>query len=45
MRDFIRMAKAQGKTKMIFDMRGNGGGKRQPSCKLNVEPRTNVSYR
>jgi hypothetical protein len=45
MRDFIRMAKAQGKTKMIFDMRGNGGGKRQPSCKHNVEPRTNVSYR
>lgn len=26
MRDFIRMSKAQGKTKMIFDMRGNGGG-------------------
>ncbi|KAH6637724.1 hypothetical protein C7974DRAFT_355539 [Boeremia exigua] len=26
MRDFIRMCKAQGKTKMIFDMRGNGGG-------------------
>lgn len=27
MRDFIRMCKTQGKTKMIFDMRGNGGGK------------------
>lgn len=26
MRDFIRMCKTQGKTKMIFDMRGNGGG-------------------
>ncbi|KAL1595533.1 hypothetical protein SLS59_008170 [Nothophoma quercina] len=26
MRDFIRSCKAQGKTKMIFDMRGNGGG-------------------
>jgi len=26
MRDFIRMSKAAGKTKLIFDMRGNGGG-------------------
>lgn len=26
MRDFIRKAKAEGKTKMIFDLRGNGGG-------------------
>jgi hypothetical protein len=26
MRDFIRMSKAAGKTKMIFDLRGNGGG-------------------
>jgi hypothetical protein len=26
MRDFIRKAKADGKTKMIFDLRGNGGG-------------------
>ncbi|KAE8831204.1 hypothetical protein HRS9122_08794 [Pyrenophora teres f. teres] len=26
MRDFIRMCKKDGKTKMIFDMRGNGGG-------------------
>ncbi|KAF1920546.1 hypothetical protein BDU57DRAFT_18030 [Ampelomyces quisqualis] len=26
MRDFIRKSKADGKTKMIFDMRGNGGG-------------------
>ncbi|KAJ8110887.1 hypothetical protein OPT61_g6385 [Boeremia exigua] len=26
MRDFIRMCKTQGKTQMIFDMRGNGGG-------------------
>lgn len=26
MRDFIRKSKADGKTKMIFDLRGNGGG-------------------
>lgn len=39
------MAKAQGKTKMIFDMRGNGGGKLQPIYKHNAKPRTNVSYR
>jgi hypothetical protein len=26
MRNFIRKAKADGKTKMIFDLRGNGGG-------------------
>ncbi|KAI8939568.1 hypothetical protein NX059_003332 [Plenodomus lindquistii] len=26
MRDFIRASQAAGKTKMIFDMRGNGGG-------------------
>jgi hypothetical protein len=26
MRDFIRLSKAAGKTKLIFDMRGNGGG-------------------
>ncbi|KAH9880018.1 hypothetical protein J1614_002043 [Plenodomus biglobosus] len=26
MRDFIRKSQAAGKTKMIFDMRGNGGG-------------------
>ncbi|KAF2641563.1 peptidase S41 family protein [Massarina eburnea CBS 473.64] len=26
MRDFIRMSKAAGKTKLIFDLRGNGGG-------------------
>lgn len=26
MRDFIRQCKATGKTKMIFDLRGNGGG-------------------
>ncbi|RMZ70259.1 peptidase S41 family [Pyrenophora seminiperda CCB06] len=26
MRDFIRMCQKAGKTKMIFDMRGNGGG-------------------
>lgn len=26
MRDFIRKSRADGKTKMIFDMRGNGGG-------------------
>lgn len=26
MRDFIRQSKQQGKTKMIFDLRGNGGG-------------------
>jgi hypothetical protein len=26
MRDFIRKSKAEGKTKMIFDLRGNGGG-------------------
>jgi hypothetical protein len=26
MRDFIRMAQKAGKTKMIFDLRGNGGG-------------------
>lgn len=38
MRDFIRMAKAQGKTKMIFDMRGNGGGKQQLICKHDVKP-------
>jgi hypothetical protein len=26
MRDFIRMAQKAGKTKMVFDLRGNGGG-------------------
>ncbi|KAF2685623.1 peptidase S41 family protein [Lentithecium fluviatile CBS 122367] len=26
MRDFIRLSRAAGKTKLIFDMRGNGGG-------------------
>ena len=26
MRDFIRMAVKDGKTKLIFDLRGNGGG-------------------
>lgn len=26
MRDFIRLSKAAGKTKLIFDLRGNGGG-------------------
>jgi hypothetical protein len=26
MRDFIRKAKAEGKSRMIFDLRGNGGG-------------------
>jgi len=26
MREFIRLSKAAGKTKLIFDMRGNGGG-------------------
>ena len=45
MRDFIRSCKAQGKTKMIFDMRGNGGGEYLVLGAFRVEPSADVSYR
>jgi hypothetical protein len=45
MRDFIRMCKTQGKTKMIFDMRGNGGGKSTWQRNPDLSDEADISYR